>query len=594
MSFATKSAKPPSVLGDNNIRTSRVTTIYQTQTVGSYTSWKQPVRAATTSNIVLAGLQTVDGVVLVNGDRILVKNQTDATENGIYIVQSTVNSVYNWQRSEDLPPLSDAACVAIFVIEGTVGGGNMYLCTDVTGLDTTSINDLHFEVFSSGGGGGGGGGGSPGGSEYDVQFNLGGSEGEFGGSSLFQFNPETQEPTDILPVYVKGKLIIGEPDVTQRNSASVISGADATPDKNAGTSVWITGGGSSETSLQSYGGDIVLTGGYSATESGGDAILSGGYSDDRGGNASIYGGKGLNGGKVTIEGGLGTDSRGGNVIINGGKSTDSTGGNVEITSGSSTNGYPGQILIRGGDNGGNISIEAGPSPNTGGFASFGAGGNIDEESGPITEGGGDVQLYGGRGRYGGIALVKGGYGLLNGGYTNIEGGQGAEGVGGQVNINGGEGGLYGGSVRIRSTTGPQGDGDIAIIAPGTGSILMSTAGIYDAVFIKGGLHFNKTNPLIVANLGGPSTVTALSRQGTITVTDPTLLAGSSAIITVNCDKIVDGDTVIAGIKTFDTSSGGIPIVICESVGNTSFSVKIYNAGTTSIGSSEMSVSYMLM
>src|SRR5712672_2824549 len=46
---------------------------------------KAPARVATTgSNITLSGLQTIDGVALAVGDRVLVKDQTDATTNGLY------------------------------------------------------------------------------------------------------------------------------------------------------------------------------------------------------------------------------------------------------------------------------------------------------------------------------------------------------------------------------------------------------------------------------------------------------------------------------------------------------------------------------
>ena len=57
---------------------------------------KQSVRVATTTNITLSGLQTIDGISLVNGDRVLVKDQTDATQNGIYIASSG-----SWSRSSD-------------------------------------------------------------------------------------------------------------------------------------------------------------------------------------------------------------------------------------------------------------------------------------------------------------------------------------------------------------------------------------------------------------------------------------------------------------------------------------------------------------
>lgn len=57
---------------------------------------KSPVEAATTANITLSGEQTIDGVSLVTGDRVLVKDQTNQTENGIYIV-----STGSWSRSSD-------------------------------------------------------------------------------------------------------------------------------------------------------------------------------------------------------------------------------------------------------------------------------------------------------------------------------------------------------------------------------------------------------------------------------------------------------------------------------------------------------------
>src|SRR6266849_3554481 len=58
---------------------------------------KAPARAATTgSSITLSGLQTIDGVALTAGDRVLVKDQTDATTNGLYNP-----STGNWTRTID-------------------------------------------------------------------------------------------------------------------------------------------------------------------------------------------------------------------------------------------------------------------------------------------------------------------------------------------------------------------------------------------------------------------------------------------------------------------------------------------------------------
>lgn len=57
---------------------------------------KQSVRVATTANITLAGPQAIDGVAVVAGDRVLVKNQTAAKDNGIYIA-----AVATWVRAKD-------------------------------------------------------------------------------------------------------------------------------------------------------------------------------------------------------------------------------------------------------------------------------------------------------------------------------------------------------------------------------------------------------------------------------------------------------------------------------------------------------------
>lgn len=58
--------------------------------------YKQSVRAATTASISLSGLQTVDGVALAAGDRVLVKNQTNAVDNGLYVVATGA-----WKRATD-------------------------------------------------------------------------------------------------------------------------------------------------------------------------------------------------------------------------------------------------------------------------------------------------------------------------------------------------------------------------------------------------------------------------------------------------------------------------------------------------------------
>jgi hypothetical protein len=76
--------------------------------------WKQSCRAGTTANITLTGTQTVDGVAVVAGDRVLVKSQTTASANGIYVVAAGA-----WARAADAAQGTLTANAAVYVSEGT-------------------------------------------------------------------------------------------------------------------------------------------------------------------------------------------------------------------------------------------------------------------------------------------------------------------------------------------------------------------------------------------------------------------------------------------------------------------------------------------
>jgi hypothetical protein len=84
---------------------------------------KQSVRIATTANITLSGTQTIDGVAIQAGDRVLVKNQSTPTQNGIYVAASGT-----WSRATDAN--TSALLVpgfAVFATEGTQRGGWVFL-----------------------------------------------------------------------------------------------------------------------------------------------------------------------------------------------------------------------------------------------------------------------------------------------------------------------------------------------------------------------------------------------------------------------------------------------------------------------------------
>lgn len=89
--------------------------------------FKLPVLVATTgANIALTGLQTIDGVAVGNlGERVLVKDQTDTTTNGIYAASTGI-----WTRTADANGSADfVQGTAVVVGQGTVNQYAMYICS---------------------------------------------------------------------------------------------------------------------------------------------------------------------------------------------------------------------------------------------------------------------------------------------------------------------------------------------------------------------------------------------------------------------------------------------------------------------------------
>jgi hypothetical protein len=83
---------------------------------------KEPCRAATTGNITLSGLQTVDGVALAAGDRVLVKAQTTASQNGIYTVATGA-----WPFATDFDVLGEGiGGTQVLVTSGTENAGSAW------------------------------------------------------------------------------------------------------------------------------------------------------------------------------------------------------------------------------------------------------------------------------------------------------------------------------------------------------------------------------------------------------------------------------------------------------------------------------------
>lgn len=111
-------------------------------------SWKQAVRVATTANVDLASElengDTIDGVALVTGDRVLVKNQSVSAENGIYVVQASGAAV----RASDMNAASEFDGAAVFVKEGTTNQGTGW--TETATVSTVGTDTVAFSQFSGG------------------------------------------------------------------------------------------------------------------------------------------------------------------------------------------------------------------------------------------------------------------------------------------------------------------------------------------------------------------------------------------------------------------------------------------------------------
>jgi hypothetical protein len=108
---------------------------------------KQSVRVATTANITLSGTQTIDGVAVIAGDRVLVKNQSTGSQNGIYVVAASA-----WSRATDADTSAEVTPgMFTFVEEGsTQSDTGWVLSTNATiTLGTTALTFVQFNSSTS-------------------------------------------------------------------------------------------------------------------------------------------------------------------------------------------------------------------------------------------------------------------------------------------------------------------------------------------------------------------------------------------------------------------------------------------------------------
>jgi hypothetical protein len=114
-------------------------------------AWKKPCRVATTASITISTAlnngDTVDGVTLATGDRVLVKDQSTGSQNGIYVVG--VTPIRAFDMDQDLTTAVAAEEIAgafVYVIAGTANAGKVFHTTNVPGgtLGSTTITWAEF------------------------------------------------------------------------------------------------------------------------------------------------------------------------------------------------------------------------------------------------------------------------------------------------------------------------------------------------------------------------------------------------------------------------------------------------------------------
>ncbi len=93
------------------------------------------------SNVTISGLQTIDGVLLTNGNRVLLNGQSSAVENGLWVASSGA-----WTRPTDFANGSVAGAAYVLISSGTVYVGSAWLCSST--LSVIGTNNITFGQFS--------------------------------------------------------------------------------------------------------------------------------------------------------------------------------------------------------------------------------------------------------------------------------------------------------------------------------------------------------------------------------------------------------------------------------------------------------------
>ena len=104
---------------------------------------KAECQVATTVNITLSGLQTIDGYTTLSGDRVLVKNQTNQANNGIYVAAAGA-----WSRSPDANTYASLVSAFVFIQNGSTQQNSGWACTISAG-GTLGVTPITWSQLAS-------------------------------------------------------------------------------------------------------------------------------------------------------------------------------------------------------------------------------------------------------------------------------------------------------------------------------------------------------------------------------------------------------------------------------------------------------------
>jgi len=206
---------------------------------------KPSVRAATTANITLSGTQTIDGVALSANERVLVKNQSIGTQNGIYAV-----SAGSWTRVSDADEIDKLRSAFVFVEQGTVNGDTGWTCTVDLGA-TWGATALTWVQFSGAGSYTAGSGLTLTGSAFSISTSY---SGQTSITTLGTISTGTWQATAVGAAYIDSAIA--------RLASPTFTGRVTMPAAGAGTGLkinvgWLSSFSASDSGVIEYDGGVI-------------------------------------------------------------------------------------------------------------------------------------------------------------------------------------------------------------------------------------------------------------------------------------------------------------------------------------------------